>query len=394
MSTAMLLTILTFALKYFILDNADVGTFWYHPHRHPLVTTEAFGGGYGMLIVDEVVEDYYPPHLENFLKKNQIPLQFSSMYNKLVSPIRHNRVNGYRKLNIILDQDTFYYFRISSVVYAESVNWLEISPPDACTSQPVAYDGVYRSEIPHPNASYKHMLSVSSRLDLAVRCHMDAEMHFHQGGNLTEKTHMAQLFVEPQSLKGMDEFKFLEGPIVKIATALPSSPYWDVEQQSTWKPRRPYYMPDLNSPDRRIEESWNISMDDYYINGTKGVSLNQVKWDPREAIRKFDLGELVEWRLWNTQAHPYHSHINRMFIVEPGGCGFGRFEEGQYYDTIAADLDECKVRVKFFDFAGRIVIHCHRFGHEDSGMMSWIDILGGPGHGMMGDPQVECPSVL
>ena len=46
-----------------------------------------------------------------------------------------------------------------------------------------------------------------------------------------------------------------------------------------------------------------------------------------------------------------------MLIVEPGGCGHGRFEEGQYYDTIAADQDECRVRVKFFDFAGRIVIH-------------------------------------
>ena len=58
-----------------------------------------------------------------------------------------------------------------------------------------------------------------------------------------------------------------------------------------------------------------------------------------------------------------------MLIVEPGGCGHGRFEEDQYYDTIAADQDECRVRVKFFDFAGRIVTHCHRFGHEDMGMM-------------------------
>ena len=83
-----------------------------------------------------------------------------------------------------------------------------------------------------------------------------------------------------------------------------------------------------------------------------------------------------------------------MLIVEPGGCGHGRFEEGQYYDTLAADQDECRVRVKFFDFAGRIVIHCHRFGHEDMGMMSWIDVLGGHGHGMQATPPESCTLAL
>ena len=78
-----------------------------------------------MLLVDETIEDYYPLHLENFLKKNEVLLQFGSMYNKLVSSIRHNRVNGQRKLNLAVARDTYYYFRISSVVYAESVNWIE-----------------------------------------------------------------------------------------------------------------------------------------------------------------------------------------------------------------------------------------------------------------------------
>ncbi|KAG7344415.1 lipase class 3 [Nitzschia inconspicua] len=380
---------------YFIMDDADVGTFWYHPHRHPLVTTEAFGGAYGMLIVDDIIENYYPTHLENFLKRNQVILQFSSMYNNVVSHIRHNRVNGYRKLNLILDQGTFYYFRIFSVVFAESVNWLEISPVDACTSQPVAYDGVYRSEIPHPTMSNKHMLSVSSRLDLAVRCNEDAELHFHQGGNLTDTSRMVQIrVVKSGSSRDTDELTTLQGPTIQLTAVLPSSPYWDTDKQTSWQPRRPYYMPDLNSPICRIEDSWNISMDDYYLNGTKGFSVNQVIWDPKKAIRKYDLGQLVEWKLQRTQTHPYHSHINRMFIAEPGGCGFGRFEQGQYFDTISAETDECKVRVQFFDFAGRIVIHCHRFGHEDKGMMSWIDILGGHGHGMLGDLQVDCQTVL
>ena len=113
-------------------------------------------------------------------------------------------------------------------------------------------------------------------------------------------------------------------------------------------------------------------MDDYFVNGTKGVSVNQHVWDPNESIRTFDLGQLVEYPITLSQQHPYHAHINRMQVVEPGGCG-GRFEEGEYYDTIVQAEDKpgnCTIRTKFFDFAGRIVIHCHRFSHEDQGMMT------------------------
>jgi FtsP/CotA-like multicopper oxidase with cupredoxin domain len=69
----------------------------------------------------------------------------------------------------------------------------------------------------------------------------------------------------------------------------------------------------------------------------------------------------------------FSAHINRMLIVEPGGCGH-RYEHGQYFDTIASGQDECLVRVKFFDFAGRLVLHCHRFGHEDLGMVSFKEL--------------------
>jgi len=304
--------------RYFILEDADVGTFWYHPHRHPLVTIEAYGGAYGMLIVDEIIEDYYPVHLENFLKQNEVLLQFSSMYNKVVSSVRTNRVNGHRQLNLILTPDVYYYFRISSVVYADSVNYVEFFPPNACESRPVAYDGVYRSEIPHPEPSHKHMLTVSSRLDLAVKCSQDATVHFHQG-KLGEKSLMVRMQVQPEKAPQSQTSNFTSNyasqnsnasslaPTVVVTPSLPSSPFWDMEKETAWQARRPYYMPNLNSPGMRVEDTWIVSMDNYYLNGTKGFSVNQVTWDPEQAIREFDLGQLIECRLLNTQTHPYHA---------------------------------------------------------------------------------------
>ena len=359
--------------KYYILDDADVGTFWYHPHRHPLVTRSAYGGAYGMLIVDETVavehQRFYPDHLTNFLTQNEILLQFSSMYNKKLSnPFRSNKVNGQDSLDLFLSPDTHYYFRVSSVVYAESVNYLEFDPPDACDVKVVAYDGVYRSEIPGPTSLHKHMMTVSSRADFAVKCTMDADLHFHQG-KPSDGSKMVTIHVAASE----ESLPISNSPtIVSHQAMLPSSPYWDPTSETSWKPRRPYYMPNLSAPTNLVDEYWSVSMDDYFVNGTKGVSVNQHVWDPNKSIRTFDLGQLIEYPILLSQSHPYHAHINRMQIVEPGGCG-GRYEEGEYFDTIVQSTDKpgvCTVRTKFFDFAGRIVIHCHRFGHEDQGMMT------------------------
>lgn len=398
--------------EYYILDDADVGTFWYHPHRHPLVTKSAFGGAYGMLIVDETVavenNRFYPEHLVNFLTKTEVLLQFSSMYNKkLAHAVRSNKVNGKDGLDLYLSRDAHYYFRVSSVVYAESVTYLEFNPPDACDVRIVAYDGVYRSEIPGPSALHKHMMTVSSRADFAVRCSRDADIHFHQG-KLGDESRLVKIHVvspeEESQLNSQSLSKLLpqsNGSTSNVVTLLQdpnrySSPYLDVTTNTTWKPRRPYYMPDLSDSTNIVDEYWSVSMDDYFVNGTKGVSVNQYVWDPAKSIRTFQLGQLVEYPILLSQSHPYHAHINRMQIVEPGGCG-GRFEEGEYFDTIVQSKDhkgECRIRTKFFDFAGRVVIHCHRWSHEDQGMMTWIDVLGGHGHEIEAGPATNCASVL
>jgi FtsP/CotA-like multicopper oxidase with cupredoxin domain len=420
---------------YYIVDDASVGTFWYHPHRHPLVSSEVYGGAYGMLIVDEVdrmFQNYYPPHLVNFLRSHEVLLQFSSFRDQDNNSIRTNKVNGRDHLDLVLDRDVHYYFRISSVVYIESVNYVEFTPTDACQSiRPIAYDGVYRSTIPHPNSSYIHMMTVSSRLDLAVQCSKDVNIHFHQG-TMTDHSHLVTITmpttIQDMKVEGDNDKTAFAKPTnttttarysnysVTMSSILPSSPYWDLDDgdsqlpsltgetvQSSllfWKPRRPYYYPNLTAVGTddivdNDDEIWTVSMDDYFTNGTKAVSVNQMIWDPMTPIKTYHLNQLVEWRIMYSDTHPFHTHVSHMQIVQPGGCGY-RYEEGEYYDTITAEAGNntdtydhrggCRIRIQFFDYAGRYVIHCHRLGHEDKGMMTWIDVIGGPGHGVVGTP--------
>jgi len=130
----------------------------------------------------------------------EILLQFSSMYNKKAShPFRNNKVNGQDQLQLTITPDQYYYVRVSSVVYAESINYVEFIPHNACDVRPLAYDGVYRSEIPYPTSLYKHMMTVSSRVDLSLRCTNDAVIHFHQGKGLSDVTNMVTIHVVDDS---------------------------------------------------------------------------------------------------------------------------------------------------------------------------------------------------
>jgi FtsP/CotA-like multicopper oxidase with cupredoxin domain len=251
------------------------------------------------------------------------------------------------------------------------VNFVEFAPADACEVRVVAYDGVYRSKIPHETPNHKHMLTTSSRVDLAVKCNRNADMHFHQGSVNQQESRMVSL----QTTTETAEAEVL------------SSPFWDADLQTQWTPRRPYYMGDLLSPSSVVDEVWNITMDKIIVDGKKLLSMNHQRWDPNVPIRSIEMNRLVELTVWNTKHHPFHIHINRMQIVK--GCGY-RYEEGEYYDSIAAKTDPCTVRLKFLDFAGRVVAHCHKLNHEDKGMMVWLNVTGGPGQGVSGDAQEDC----
>mmetsp|Transcript_7940 Transcript_7940/g.19189 ORF Transcript_7940/g.19189 Transcript_7940/m.19189 type:complete len:584 (-) Transcript_7940:75-1826(-) len=375
-----------FCLEYNIRikDNADVGTFWYHSHRHPIAAKQVAGGAYGLIIIDEPHMDTFPPHLQRFFR-NEVLLQYACIRHK-DKVHRTHFLNGRKEaMNITMNSKEYYYFRVSFVVISDPVSYFEITPRDACEARPMAYDGVYRSTLPHPKSSAKHMMTTSSRLDLAIKCTDDAQVVFHQG-QLSKGAQLLNIRVMEDDDDGTES----------SSEKVQASPYWDAEEETSWHPRRPYYMPDLanvNTNFWKVNKS-NVTMDSVMVvegNDTeqpvKEWSINQVRWDPDIAMRELQLGQLVEWTLINTGPHPFHIHVNKMQIVQKGGCGH-RYEEGEYYDTISSK-EPCLVRLQFWDFSGRIVAHCHKLSHEDRGMMVWIDVMGSD-HGVNGTEQAEC----
>lgn len=342
------------------------------------------------------METSFPLHLQRFFRTNEVLLQYLCVRD--VDKVhRTHLLNGRATAtNITMNHNEYYNFRISTVVISDPISYVEIIPHDACEARPMAYDGVFRSSLPHPESSAKHMMTTSSRLDLAVKCHEDAQVVFHQG-KLSKGAGLLNIVVtgSGESEAGNGGSNNTNNNMDQVVLA---SPFWDAEQQTSWTPRRPYYLPDLANVNTNFWKinSWNVTMDFVMVPSEGNVtkpqtkkewSINHIRWDPEIAIRELQLGQLVEWTLINTNAHPFHIHINKMQIVQKGGCGY-RYEEGEYYDTIASD-DPCLVRLQFWDFSGRVVAHCHKLSHEDDGMMVWIDVMGSD-HGVNGTAQAAC----
>jgi FtsP/CotA-like multicopper oxidase with cupredoxin domain len=116
-------------------------------------------------------------------------------------------------------------------------------------------------------------------------------------------------------------------------------------------------------------------------NGVSSGLFDEMSADVRPA-----LGSAEEWTILNgtTCGHPFHIHVNSFQLMEINGKGV---TPPQFYDTfmvppaqttypMSGVLDglappgQIKIRIRFKQWRGKSVFHCHVLTHEDTGMMS------------------------
>jgi FtsP/CotA-like multicopper oxidase with cupredoxin domain len=111
-------------------------------------------------------------------------------------------------------------------------------------------------------------------------------------------------------------------------------------------------------------------------------TINGKRFDPDRTDAKVRLGEIELWRFQNQarlrflgRPHPAHVHLTHFQIVERNGRSPLVHETG-WKDTVALDGgEEALVLIRFEQFRGRYMLHCHNLEHEDHAMMSRFDIL-------------------
>ena len=90
------------------------------------------------------------------------------------------------------------------------------------------------------------------------------------------------------------------------------------------------------------------------------------------AVVSLDTAE--EWRIQvlgahhgGTEGHPFHIHVNHFEVISVNGAPA---EKTPIADTVWVPLESTVViRMKFKEFTGKSVFHCHILPHEDTGMM-------------------------
>ena len=116
--------------------------------------------------------------------------------------------------------------------------------------------------------------------------------------------------------------------------------------------------------------------------------VNNAIYNEKEVPVVVHLDDVEEWRIvvgrghhGGDEGHPFHIHVNGFEVISVGGKPF---PPGTVMDTIWVPAgSEAVIRMRFKDWVGKSVFHCHILPHEDTGMMQNFLILpprGGHAH--------------
>ena len=142
--------------------------------------------------------------------------------------------------------------------------------------------------------------------------------------------------------------------------------------------------------------------------GAFGFYVNNKVYDPNRVDFTRQVGTTDDWELTALgEPHIFHIHVNPFEIMDvlhkgksifgdKGKCLSGPDSVGlenqycgmwhTYKDTVFVEPDyKVLIRTRYDRYIGEFVIHCHILDHEDSGMMTNVQIvpnLGAPGNGI------------
>ena len=318
------------------------GTYWYHSHYHGKTCEQVSGGAFGMLIIDDDGEGVGTDDamVKALLSRDNELLLVAT---NLAGPWIANGAAGSKIDTYIIEHEAWYRLRVLTVNTDSHQSQQTISfDKDACDVYALAHDGIFLFQVPAATDKYEFVMSVSSRLDVAIQCRQKSKIKINN--------HVIAI-IETESVDNVQS----------------RSPWVGGVKDASWASTRPPYLEDLR--DKDVDESFYVKVGETNLNG-KGYSPT----DPLCAGGSdFTYGTIQEWTL-HTSTHPLHIHMYPMQIVS---CG-DDFEVGEYYDTVMKTTGDCIVRMNFVDIGGRTILHCHIFQHGDQGAMGFVNVVGGP----------------
>jgi spore coat protein A len=103
-------------------------------------------------------------------------------------------------------------------------------------------------------------------------------------------------------------------------------------------------------------------------------TINGREFDPTRPVAAPRIGATEVWRFITDFHHSVHVHLSQFLVLSRNGKPPGP-GDGGWKDTIdLRPAEEATVILRFADYPGRYVMHCHNLEHEDMAMMATIEV--------------------
>jgi FtsP/CotA-like multicopper oxidase with cupredoxin domain len=327
----------TFDYEYHLPDNHPAGVYWYHPHHHGDTMQQTAAGLAGAMIVegdfDELpgIEDV-PERLLCLQGPFIRPTGVQYLVNGQIDPtiaIRPGETQRWRLLNA--SANTFFNLQL-----------------DGIDLHRIALDG---NPLPAVWTVDTLLLAPAERAEVLVQGGLAGEYRFRslawgEGDQAQPEFQLATLVTAGDPVT----------PAPLPTTIMPlTEPLDDLTHAKIDK--------------RRVITFTEADHAPYFGFDGKG-------FDPNRVDQTVALNATEEWVIRNASNdwHPFHIHVNDF---QPMSIN-GQPQPPHYKDTIPVPPNgEVTLRMRFLDFTGKFVYHCHILAHEDAGMMGVVEVVDG-----------------
>ncbi|MGF1427044.1 multicopper oxidase family protein [Kitasatospora sp. LaBMicrA B282] len=356
------------------------GTFWYHPHLHGATAEQVVGGMAGVIIVEGDVDEV--PELaaaadvvvcinELKLKDGKVPGFTSGSWMADVPSVF--TVNGTVNPTLTLRPGELQRWRLVAAT-AFTVLPLRITGAgdDNLTMHQIAQDGVTFGA---PVAAEPVSLAMGNRADVLVRGCTAGSYHLRADG-VAEPLMTIEVAGAP-----------VEPPMALPASLPPGKPFLDEN--------------DIANPDADREVVFHVDPGVFagaFPNAFRVLGSNPTPaadpagdptrdparglFDPDFVNHTLALDTVERWTIRTDETepafnHPFHLHTNHVLVTHRNG---ERLDPPVWHDTVGlaggTPGDTVTFLVRYADFTGRTVAHCHQLHHEELGMMQAVDYVG------------------
>ncbi|MCC9307938.1 multicopper oxidase family protein [Kitasatospora sp. RB6PN24] len=337
----------TYHYGYRFPSDITPGTYWYHSHEHLRSAAQVAGGESGIIIVDGL-QRYLPRSLRHItehvvaLKDDQVEGDSVRTDNLSIGAPTNRTVNGQQHPVISIRPGETQLWRLANI----GANiYYKLHLPGR-TFHVIAQDGYPVSRVYSADSL---VIPAGARFDVLV-----------QGG--------------PPGTSQLQTLAYDTGPAgnrfpqVDLATVV-----------SEGSPMRPAALPVGFAPGDDLGDAPIAARHDLvYTENAAGTEfyINGKKFDPDRVDVTSKLNTVEEWRVVNHtgENHSFHVHTNHFQLMSVNGAPTPPGH--RWYETVNVPAGGTAVlRIRFDDFTGKTVLHCHILNHEDKGMMAVLNIV-------------------